>query len=366
MWTLRINSPSTFFRDPSSAMSCPPPVSLQNCSISTSYIRPDQGLAIMPWVYSAVLFAGHIASFITRVFLDPIDRSQLLTILLATYAISITILTYQSTRFTPEKIYIWTPLMLGGDAASLIHLIRQLLFPDPKKGNDGYRRIASVNKQFPDQEQTDDRDGAGGANADSQRKLTKTDIVCLIISIILLVTVVVLQGAGMVFSISQFFRRNQLNLQTTWCSPAFQLGNETFNSECQTFPIIQHENLGIACVNVAGDQPTWLGWTAVGLILFLIFEITESAILFIPKFQKIRKLYRAPVMTTLAAIIVWFAFIMLGWSQMKRLPPGLSESRLGIVSGMEGTCGFDAVPGGLRGTIIAWSDAVFESWPLYQ
>ena len=365
-------------------MSCPPPVSLQNCSISTSYIRPDQGLAIMPWVYSAVLFAGHIASFITRVFLDPNDRSQLLTIVLATYAISITILTYQSTRFTPEKIYIWTPLMLGGDAASLIHLIKQQFnnfsltqktravgsgrqqIPDPKKRNDGYRRIDFVNKQFSDQEQTDDRDGAGGANADSQRKTTKTDIVCLIISIILLVTVVVLQGAGMVFSISQFFRRNQLNLQTTWCSPAFQLGNETFNSECQTFPIIQHENLGIACVNVAGDQPTWLGWTAVGLILFLIFEITESAILFIPKFQKIRKLYRAPVMTTLAAIIVWFAFIMLGWSQMKRLPPGLSESRLGIVSGMEGTCGFDAVPGGLRGTIIAWSDAVFESWPLYQ
>ena len=41
------------------------------------------------------------------------------------YAVSITILAYQSTRFDPAKIYIWTPLMLGGDVAALIHLIKE-------------------------------------------------------------------------------------------------------------------------------------------------------------------------------------------------------------------------------------------------
>src|SRR5271167_3220242 len=105
-------------------MSCPPPMSLHNCSISTSYIRLDQGVAVMPWVYSAVLFAAHIVSCITRIFLKPYDRSQLLAIVLATFAVSITILAYQSTRFRPEMIYIWTPLMLGGDVAALIHLVK--------------------------------------------------------------------------------------------------------------------------------------------------------------------------------------------------------------------------------------------------
>ena len=51
---------------------------------------------------------------------------------------------------------------------------------------------------------------------------------------------------------------------------------------------------------------------------------------------------------------------------MKHLPAGLSESRLGIVSGMEGICAFNAFPGGLRGTIIAWSDGIFGGWSLYK
>jgi hypothetical protein len=63
---------------------------------------------------------------------------------------------------------------------------------------------------------------------------------------------------------------------------------------------------------------------------------------------------------------VWVAFIVVGFNQMKTLPLGLSENRLGIVSGMEGMCAFDAFPGGLRGTIIAWSDGIFEGWSLYQ
>ena len=329
-------------------MSCPPVTSLHNCSIPTSYIRPDEGFAITPWVCSAVLFAAHLASSITRVFLKQYDRSQLLAIVLAVYGVSITILAYQSTRFEAEKIYIWTPLLLGGDIAALIHLIKEQ-YPDNKEPQAGEYEIVGEEKK-------------------KIRKSKKLDIFCMIISAILLVALLVLQGAGLFFSISHFLQRNHLQLQTTWCSPAFQLGNETFNAECVYLPITQYETLGIACVSVPGDQATWLGWTAFGLFMFLIFEIIEFAILFIPRLRNFRNKYhyRAPFITTLGSIIVWFAFIMIAWSEMKHLPEGLSESRLGIVTELEGICAFDAFPGGLRGTIIAWSDGIFGGWSLYQ
>jgi hypothetical protein len=191
---------------------------------------------------------------------------------------------------------------------------------------------------------------------------------CLIIAAILLVASIFLQGVGLGFAIVRFLARNKRQLQTTWCSPAFQLGNETFNSECTYFPITQYETLGIACVSVPGNQATWLGWTAVGLLILLIVELTELAILFLPPFKKFRakRGYRSPIVTTLGGIVVWVAFIAVAFIQMRALPVGLSENRLGIVSSMEGTCAFDAFPGGLRGTIIAWSDGLFGGWSLYK
>lgn len=237
--------------------------------------------------------------------------------------------------------------MLGGDVAALIHLIKE---------------------QYPDSEHTRGDYETLGDKQHDDRKHNKTDVFCMIVSAILLISLIALQCTGLYFSITQFLQRNKLQLQTTWCSPAFQLGNETFNSECTYFPITQYESLGIACVRVTGDQPTWLGWTALGVFIFLIVEVVECYILFVPGRRKFRihYHYRAPFVTTLGGIIVWVAFIMVGWSQMKHLPMGLSESRLGIMSEMEGTCGFNAFPGGLRGTIIAWSDGVFQGGSLYQ
>lgn len=339
--------------------SCPALGTLQNCSIPTSYIRPDEGFAVMPWVFSAGLFLAHLASSVCRIFLQPYDRSQLLAIVLAVYAVAVTILAYQSTRFDGEKIFIWTPLMVAGDVAALIHLIKEQ-YPDNLKP--AYTSL--------DQIEVTERPQVHRQRVEQQprRKSNTTDILCMIIAVILLVASMFLQGAGLVFSIIRFLGRNQQNLQTTWCSPAFQLGNETFNSECTYFPITQYETLGIACVSVPGNQATWLGWTATGLLVLLMVELSELAILFLPPFKKLRgnRHYRAPYVTTLAGIVVWVAFIVVGFSQMRALPLGLSESRLGIVSGMEGTCAFEPFPGGLRGTIIAWSDGLFGGWSLYQ
>jgi hypothetical protein len=352
--------------------SCPSLGTLHNCSIPTSYIRPDEGFAVMPWVFSAGLFLAHLVSSVCRIFLQPYDRSQLLAIVLAVYAVAVTILAYQSTRFDAEKIFIWTPLMVAGDVAALIHLIKEQYpnGPKPHESPDHSEENATPllpRERHPVHGRVDQRQD-GEQKATDRPKRDTTDILCVVIAAILLVATMFLQGAGLIFAIIRFLARNKSQLQTTWCSPAFQLGNETFNSECTYFPITQYETLGIACVSVSGNQATWLGWTAVGLLVLLIVELTELAILFLPPFKKFRanRGYRSPIVTTLGGIVVWVAFIVVGFVQMRALPVGLSENRLGIVSSMEGTCAFDAFPGGLRGTIIAWSDGLFGGWSLYK
>ena len=342
---------------------CPALGSLQNCSIPASYIRPDEGFAVLPWVFGAGLFLAHIASSVCRIFLKPYDRSQLLAIVLAAYAVAVTILAYQSTRFEAEKIMIWTPLMVAGDVAALIHLIKEQYPDDPKPRERSEDQESTELLSVHRAQQRDDQQ-----KAKISRTRNTTDFLCMIISALLLVTAIFLQGAGLVFAIIHFLGRNQLQLQTTWCSPAFQLGNRTFNAQCTYLPITQHETLGIACVSVPGNQATWLGWTAVGVLILLIVELSELIILFLPPFKKFRENrgYRAPIVTTIAGIVVWVAFVAVGFTQMKTLPTGLSDNRLGIVSSMEGTCAFDAFPSGLRGTIIAWSDGLFGGWSLYQ
>jgi hypothetical protein len=347
--------------------SCPPLGTLLNCSIPASYIRPDEGFAVMPWVFSAGLFVSHLLSSVCRIFLQPYDRSQLLALVLAVWAVAVTILGYQSTGFEGAKIYIWTPLMMAGDVAALIHLIKEQ-FPDTQQRNKMSedhehhqllgRRYVDYPPQYDELQQP----------AKPRPKRTATDTLCTIAATLLLVASMVLQGAGLVFAIIRFLARHQSPLQTTWCSPAFQLGNQTFNADCTYFPITQYESLGIACVDVPGNQATWLGWTAIGLFILLILELSEVMVLFLPQFKtfRVRRSYRAPILTTLAGVVVWVTFIMIGFIEMKTLPPGLSETRLGIVGGLEGTCGFDASPGGLRGTIIAWSDGLFKGWSLYQ
>lgn len=321
----------------------------------------------MPWVFSAGLLVAHLLSSVCRIFLQPYDRSQLLAIVLAVYAVAVTIVAYQSTRFEAEKIFIWTPLMVAGDVAALIHLIKEQ-YPDNLKARN--KPIEQERHQLLGQHQVDQRPFDYPEDQPNLPRPTRTtpDILCMIIAAILLAASMFLQGAGLVFAIIRFLGRKQFQLETTWCSPAFQLGNETFNSECTYFPITQYETLGIACVSVPGNQATWLGWTAVGLLILLLVEFSELMILFLPSFKNLRKdrSYRAPIVTTLAGIVVWVAFIVVGFIQMRALPVGLSENRLGIVSGMEGTCAFDAFPGGLRGTIIAWSDGLFHGWSLYQ
>ena len=108
---------------------CPSIETLDNCTISPSYIRLDEGGAIIPFLYAVVLLLTHIFSFFTRVFLEW-KSSQLLTIILATLAIGLTVSAYKSTKLDGQSVYSWTPVTLGTDVGAMIHLIYLLMYDE--------------------------------------------------------------------------------------------------------------------------------------------------------------------------------------------------------------------------------------------
>lgn len=117
--------------------------SLQGFSPS-SYLRPDAGGALLPWVYTIIIIVIHVPVVIIRVVRWEIVQTwcivaTLFTVILYTQA-------YISTGFAADKILVWTPIILVIDAGSMLQIFflvleakpvmiegRIFLF-DPKKG----------------------------------------------------------------------------------------------------------------------------------------------------------------------------------------------------------------------------------------
>lgn len=81
-----------------------------------SYLRPDIGGALMPWVYTAVVIVVHIPIVVIRVVRWEAVQTWCMAATLLT--IIVTVQAYVSTQFQAEKILTWTPLLLIIDAGS--------------------------------------------------------------------------------------------------------------------------------------------------------------------------------------------------------------------------------------------------------
>lgn len=86
----------------------------------SSYLRPDIGGALLPWIYTAIVIIVHIPTVIIRV-----QRWETVQ----TWCLAATLLTvvlyaqaYVSTAFQPDQVLTWTPLLLVIDAGSMLQL----------------------------------------------------------------------------------------------------------------------------------------------------------------------------------------------------------------------------------------------------
>jgi hypothetical protein len=335
---------------------------LQTCSVPASYIRPDKGSVVIPWIILLALVLANVASILIRCF-SKWESSQLLSISLALFGVVTTSLSYSSTQFDPEQIYTWSPLGLGLDVSSILHLM--ILVWDyelrtPKKEERPETRAHELTGLM------EDRQAGSQANKEDYQKGIGCILTFVILSILAL-ALIGLQVAGAVEALA----RKHGSLTETWCSPALLIGNVTFTPppQCLNFAINARSAMGMSCIEAPGNQQTYLSLTGGIVLLQVLLEFGDCWLIFSRprpaykhKSHGFREKYTAPWISIAVALIVSAGMVGYSVMQTTAMPSGVPQGAIGIVSQMEGICQTSLTPGGLRGTIIAWCDGVFGAF----
>ena len=374
-----------------------------NCSISHTYIRPDAGIATMPWLYSSLFLALHLPLVLVRVL--KWNVGQWWSLVMAAFSLSIVSLTYASTQWDPNQIYAWQPITLIGDLGAVVQvlvLVIEQSAEDSQPRNEDRRRILGGIKKYiskirgPSTHQgngesapfandtarqvhADTPSGshsgnvAGGdlednvscdlekPNVPQWRPFRWDECVVIAISASLLVSLVILQLVA-IRHINLGLASDEV-LKERLCSPAFQIGSQVYDLACNEFPVTVILP-GTACIEVDGDQHIWLTSVRAVLIVDLILETLDLIILILvkatTKFQGARM--KRPWFSIFMGVGSLCAIIAIGVSQAQNLPLPHETGelmRVAINGTSEGLCMSQLEPGGLRGTVIAWSDGVF-------
>ena len=88
--------------------------------VSISYLRPNKGGALLPWIYTVVIILIHIPVVVIRVVRWEVVQAW--CIFFSIFTIIVVTQSYVSTQFDPAKILIWTPIILVIDAGSMIQV----------------------------------------------------------------------------------------------------------------------------------------------------------------------------------------------------------------------------------------------------
>jgi hypothetical protein len=359
--------------------SCQDILNSHACSIPISYLRPDSGNALIPWVLSSLLLILHLPLVLVRVL--RWEKAQIWSLAMATFSIILTCLAYASTELQPDEILTWAPLPLVLDVGSVLQIFILLIEEDMvvSEGRSvlgrtvGWmRRRQAVPRLPPSEEELGYplRRTDSNSSFDKLKKRRMNPVLAMLIQgnhgVLLIVCVVnffalvTLQIVGLIHSIRAYSQYHVL--ETQWCSPALQLGSQLIDGTCQTHNITLSDN-GTGCASVPDNLATsWLLVTTVVLIIELVIEVIDALILINVNAE--RKLWvdikkKRPWFSMIFGIGVLAAFIAIGVIQSRFFPlPG--GNHVAIIGRAEGTCTSNLYYGGLRGSIIAWSDGILE------
>jgi hypothetical protein len=256
-----------------------------------TYLRPDVGGALLPWLYSGAALLVHLPIVLIRV--ARWDRVQILSLALATLTIGVTLQSYKSTSLSPDKVLVWMPLTLTLDAGSMLQLavlivedigfhsfpkaFRQfgrskpvlpaypLYQPVGKDNNITYQQVQMPLNDIVTEEPKEDPD-----------LLTK--IFIAIGAVVLLIVIMILQIIGVVHAAKG---RDTPDLTVSWCSPIFELfAVAVSDGNCNLYPVTQNSGKGIGCVNLEGTrQKNWLEASVILGSMALVFELFDFLIL---------------------------------------------------------------------------------------
>ena len=384
-------------------------VNALNTVPTISYLRPDTGGALLPWIYAIVILIVHIpVVFIRVVRWEAIQyynlTSTFFTLVLYTQA-------YISTKFDGAKVLVWTPLVLVIDAGSMLQVFFLIIEAKKKSLEDQVERCAYCSSLY----SLSTAGSQGPSNvlthypackvqaADVQQPLTddtryypvrpcgkightkslSSRIISAIrgrfrwwgdrlnyaavIAAVLFLAVLVLQLLGLAKAM-QAVKSSSNPPVVSWCSPVFQpFGIAAVDGSCNIYPISQVTVRGLGCITLPGQwQEQWLKGTIVGISIELFTELVDLLILSLVNGK--RKIFQAvkmkrPWATIFSGLIVLIVTLIYGVNYSLYLPPGVSE-KVTVLIDTQGPASYtgNLTSAGLRGALIGWNDGLFESW----
>jgi hypothetical protein len=94
----------------------------QNIACGTpTYLRPDVGGALMPWLFTAIQIVIHLPVIIVRV--AHWEDVQTLSIVLAAFNIGLVSQAFAATKLAGEHVLVWSPMTLVLDAGAMLQLL---------------------------------------------------------------------------------------------------------------------------------------------------------------------------------------------------------------------------------------------------
>jgi len=344
-------------------MACPNIASLPACAIADSYLRPNAGNALMPWVCSAILLTLHLPLVVVRVL--RWESGQTWSIVMTAFNIGLIIFAYRSTKMDGGQIMVWLPLSLVIDAGAMLQVLILV-------GEEHGARIRTWLRFYMSCTKTRTVSSAGihseslTATVDTaaldpswrQRHPGGLTAVLVIVGV-LFISILTLQIVGLVYAVQGLHQSTTFEM--SWCSPAFVLGGTAFDLLCGNYTVMPADN-GTGCITLPGSQSQWLLATVLVIILQLAVEVVDALVLaFVNSKTKWRQIkMKRPWCTMFLGISVWATFVGIGVIQTMSFPlPAHAIALTGpdYIS----TCRTNLYAAGLRGTIIGWCDGLFQS-----
>lgn len=355
-----------------------------------TYLRPDPGGALIPWLYALFLLLFHLPACIIRAV--RWESAQYLALGLAVLGIALTIQSYEGTSLKAETVLVWMPLTLILDVGAMLQMVvliiekhgfRNLVqafsnavlkLGRKRRSRPPLAAAVQIDLDLPAHPEPNSTKGGNVAvsrdvEAIPQKPhddVLRHTIVALFAFIFLLI-MIILQIMALVFAVKG---RNGPDKKVKWCSPAFRdfAVAVVVPGTCDIYPVTNSSSYGIGCIELpARQQADWLSGTIVCLSASLIVQAMDMALLRCAHGRRFRgvKMQR-PWLTMFSGVLILIVLITFSVFNAGRLPPGISNIvwvfRKSAKETHGSVCRGTLNSPGLRGMIIGWTDGLFDSW----
>jgi hypothetical protein len=352
-----------------------------------SSIRPDVGGSVIPWPLTLISLLLHLPTVIVRI--AKWEDALTWSLVLAGFEIFVVLLSFISSHLTPEKVMVWSTVVLVVSAGAALQqfvllveeyrchlpLIRCLGPEHVEMDGMDHRALNPLLRDlFSDTCQTHSFSTGSTMEAGSTHKERHSKPIpgykkfLMIAFIVLFFFIVALQIRGLVAALKG--HRSAKDLEVSWCSPIFSTFSiAVLDGNCHFHLVKQSGKKGIGCISIpAQEQKTLLVVIVVLNSFFLVVEAVDFVILVAvsSRFRWKQVKMKRPWATTFSGVLSLLAVLVFGVVESFCLPFGITEN-VWIILRVQPldrvfVCIATLTPAGLRGQLISWLDGLFSSW----